>query len=225
MAQLHRLKYYSSWFCPFAHRATIALQHHRSAVSWDWEEALGWTKVNAPKRDLERCTEESLVVPAGAATNAHEYYHWKSPGLLAANPAGLIPTLVDERTGHTAIESVPCIEFIDELAALTTTAPPLLPRESDMAAAFARNSLRNAASAANSRVCSQYYQVLVGGATAADRGAASWASLLDGLRDFGERLEKHQAQHSVVGPMFGGDDLALPDITLLPWATRLYIFE
>ena len=36
------LKYFSSWFCPFAHRATIALEHHR--VPYDWEEALGWQK-------------------------------------------------------------------------------------------------------------------------------------------------------------------------------------
>jgi hypothetical protein len=48
-------------------------------------------QVDAPKEDLDRCTEESLVVPAGAATNAHEYYHWKSPGLVAANPV-CVPT-------------------------------------------------------------------------------------------------------------------------------------
>ena len=36
------LKYYSSWFCPFANRATIALEHHKSAVDYEWEEALGW---------------------------------------------------------------------------------------------------------------------------------------------------------------------------------------
>eukprot|EP00966_Prymnesium_polylepis_P176251 4079970-Prymnesium_polylepis.1 len=45
-----RLHYYSAWFCPFAHRATLALEHHRSAVSYEWEEALGWEQ-RAPTGD------------------------------------------------------------------------------------------------------------------------------------------------------------------------------
>ena len=36
------LKYFSAWFCPFAHRATLALEHHADAVPYAWEESLGW---------------------------------------------------------------------------------------------------------------------------------------------------------------------------------------
>ena len=36
------LTYYSAWFCPFAHRATLALEHHADVVPYAWEEALGW---------------------------------------------------------------------------------------------------------------------------------------------------------------------------------------
>ena len=32
------LRYFSSWFCPFAHRCTIALEHH--GVPYDWDEVL-----------------------------------------------------------------------------------------------------------------------------------------------------------------------------------------
>ena len=36
------LKYFSAWFCPFAHRATLALEHHADVVPYAWEESLGW---------------------------------------------------------------------------------------------------------------------------------------------------------------------------------------
>ena len=36
------LTYYSAWFCPFAHRATLALEHHADVVPYAWEEALVW---------------------------------------------------------------------------------------------------------------------------------------------------------------------------------------
>ena len=35
-----KLRYLSAWFCPYAHRATIALEHHAGRVSYEWVEAL-----------------------------------------------------------------------------------------------------------------------------------------------------------------------------------------
>ncbi len=51
------LEYYSAWFCPFAHRATLALEHHApSGVDYNWIEALGWSK-----KDEEELDENSGV--------------------------------------------------------------------------------------------------------------------------------------------------------------------
>jgi hypothetical protein len=36
-----KLTYFSAWFCPFAHRATLALEHHAGAVPYEWEEVRG----------------------------------------------------------------------------------------------------------------------------------------------------------------------------------------
>ena len=41
----------------------------------------------------------------------------KSPALLAANPLGMVPTLLDETTGKAVGESLVCIQLIDEIAA------------------------------------------------------------------------------------------------------------
>ena len=33
-----KLRYLSAWFCPYAHRATIALEHHAGLVDYEWVE-------------------------------------------------------------------------------------------------------------------------------------------------------------------------------------------
>ena len=35
-------RYLTAWFCPFAHRATLALEHHAERVNYESIEALGW---------------------------------------------------------------------------------------------------------------------------------------------------------------------------------------
>lgn len=75
-----KLRYLSAWFCPYAHRATLALSHHASHVEHEWVEPLGW----------ERQKDEEGVTGEG-----HEWwYHWKAPGLLETNPSGLVPTMI-----------------------------------------------------------------------------------------------------------------------------------
>ena len=195
------LTYYSAWFCPFAHRATLALEHHAAAVPYTWEEALGWEAGKAPTG------EENF----DAGDRNDWYYHWKSPGLLAANPAGMVPTLRDANTGRVVTESLVCIEFIDELAALQgTAAPPLLPSDP-----FERARARVAADKVNKTVCSAYYRVLV--RTDAEERKAAFGDLLDGLREFTRGMS---------GDFYSGSDgLGLVDCTLLPYAYRLYVLE
>lgn len=33
-----KFRYLSAWFCPFAHRATLALEHHAGRVDYEWVE-------------------------------------------------------------------------------------------------------------------------------------------------------------------------------------------
>ena len=83
-----RMKLLSSWFCPYAQRATVALNQRR--ITYEWVEALDWYP------------DES---------------YRKSPLLLKHNPHGLIPTIVDDESGKVVYESLLCIEFADELPA------------------------------------------------------------------------------------------------------------
>ena len=33
-----KLRFLSAWFCPYAHRATLALEHHHGRVDYEWVE-------------------------------------------------------------------------------------------------------------------------------------------------------------------------------------------
>lgn len=61
---LPKFRYLSAWFCPFAHRATLALEHHKGRVEYEWIEALGWFQ----QEDTENVT----------GTGKEWYYHWKA---------------------------------------------------------------------------------------------------------------------------------------------------
>jgi len=98
------LKYFSSWFCPFAHRATIALDHH--GISYEWVEALGWIAGKPPSGSEEY----------DASSRNEWIYHYKAPELLKANPLGMIPTILDPESGKVVTNSINVIQFIDELA-------------------------------------------------------------------------------------------------------------
>jgi len=199
------LKYFSAWFCPFAHRATLALEHHADAVPYEWEEALGWEQ-RAPSGNEE----------FSAADRQDWWYHWKSPGLLKANPSGMVPTLLDEQTGRAVTESCVAVEFIDELAAIRGgMAPSLLPADP-----YERARMRVAADQVNKAVCSSYYKVLV--RTGEEDRRAGFAALLDGLRGFSGDLRDEPA----TGAFWGGrSSLGLVDCVLLPYAYRLYVLE
>ena len=111
LASKPHLYYMSAWFCPFAHRATLALEHHADHLTYEWIEALGWEK--------RKATDDALH------TSHENWYHYKAPELLKHNPLGMVPTLVSEATFKEdprlgpmtppVRESLVAIEFVDEV--------------------------------------------------------------------------------------------------------------
>lgn len=190
------LQYFSAWFCPFAQRCTIALEHH--SVPYVWEEALGWT------------VRPSTVGEQGRTEEAA--YHWKSPALLAANPSGMVPTLVEPATGRVVTESLVTIEYVDKYArdGALSSAASLMPADP-----AARERARQKARQLNAGACSPYYSVLC--KQDPDEQLEAFHALVGALRGFGEELGERK--------FYLGDDLSIVDLTLLPWAYRFYVFE
>jgi len=198
------LTYYSAWFCPFAHRATLALEHHADVVPYAWEEALGWEqRPPTGDEDLDADDREDF------------WYHYKSPGLMEANPLGMVPTLVDEN-GRVVTESAVCVQFVDELARVRGgAAPPLVDADPFVAARS-----RCAADKVNRTVCSGYYRVLV--RTEDEERKEGFAQILDGLSAFFDDDDASDLN----GPFWGGRaSPGLPDLVLFPYAYRLYVLE
>mmetsp|Transcript_7480 Transcript_7480/g.18564 ORF Transcript_7480/g.18564 Transcript_7480/m.18564 type:complete len:294 (-) Transcript_7480:89-970(-) len=199
------LIYMSAWFCPFAHRATLALQHHKTHLTYEWVEALGWEKRVAS----DECVQ-----------TAHEnWYHFKAPELMKWNPLGMVPTLVSEASFKedpslgpmtpAVRESLVAIEFVDELVRGGET--PIMP-----SCPYERARDRVAAEAVNKTVCSKYYHVLV--RQEAKEQREGFDALVKGLDVFGEELAG--------GPFFAGrSSPGLVDYALFPWAHRLPVFE
>jgi Glutathione S-transferase, N-terminal domain len=109
-SNLPKFRYLSAWFCPYAHRATIALEYHKhfGRIDYEWIEALGWKQQQEKYEDNEQAW----------------YYHWKAEELVRVNPSALVPTLIpiDPTTqmpleDQAIYESLVCIDYVDSVAA------------------------------------------------------------------------------------------------------------
>jgi glutathione S-transferase len=107
-----KFRYLSAWYCPYAHRATIALEHHKDSIDYEWVEALEWKQ----QTDTNNVT----------GTGQEWYYHWKADELKRVNPSALVPTLIpmvplDPTTataGTTASEAEAAAVVVDESKAV-----------------------------------------------------------------------------------------------------------
>mmetsp|Transcript_20229 Transcript_20229/g.36687 ORF Transcript_20229/g.36687 Transcript_20229/m.36687 type:complete len:264 (+) Transcript_20229:53-844(+) len=126
------LEFFSAWFCPYAQRAWIALEHH----------GLKYQKVEG-------------LLPDAPGDDFAGYK--KHPRLLELNPKGLVPTLCEGSGSSPVFESAVCVEYVDELASKSgTAAASLLPGSPSERAA-----LRLEADWVNKNLCSPFYVVLV----------------------------------------------------------------
>lgn len=200
-----KFRYLSAWFCPFAHRATLALEHHKGRVDYEWVEALGWEQ----RGDAKNVT----------GTGHEWWYHWKADELKRASPGALVPTLIpiDEVTGKpdeskSVYESIVTIEYIDQVSGATGK-DRLIPEDPFW---YARG--RYWADKVNRECCSPYYGVLV--RHEESERQEYFQDLIKGLQNFSQQLTKSS------GPTFlPNGQLSNVDLTLLPWAYRYYVFE
>jgi len=200
-----KFRYLSAWFCPFAHRATLALEHHGERVDYEWVEALGWKQQSDDKNVT--------------GTGKEWYYHWKAEELTRVNPSGLVPTLipVDVTTNKAdeskAIwESLITVDLVDAVSGAVGK-DRLVPEDP-----FEAARCRMWADKVNRECCSPYYGVLV--RKEESERMEHFRNLVEGLTKFDKELSK------TPGPTFLSDSqLSCVDISLLPWAYRFYVFE
>lgn len=204
MSSIPKFRYLSAWFCPYAHRATIALEHHASRIEYEWVESLGWE---------QRVDDKNVT-----GTGKEWWYHWKSVELVQANPSALIPTLIPldihgvGNFSKSVYESLVVVDFIDAVSG--AIGKDRLVSSDPYEAARARIW----ADKLNRECVSPYYGILV----RKDEGERRehFKALIKGLKSFSEELRRTS------GSLFLADNqLSNTDVALIPWAYRYYIFE
>lgn len=168
-----KFRYLSAWFCPFAHRATLALEHHAERVDYEWVEALGW----------EQREDKSNVT----GTGKEWWYHWKADELKRVNPSALVPTLIPVVNGESdeskvVYESLVTIDFIDQISGAEGK-DRLVPTDPYEAARC-----RVWADKVNREMCSPYYGVLV--RKDENERMENFETLIKGLTAFSKELSK-----------------------------------
>jgi glutathione S-transferase len=241
-----KFRYLSAWFCPFAHRATLALSHHRDRIEYEWIEALGWKEGNSgshPDDKTAPSSSNSMNTPEHAAVTATKtltgiqtlqsqqhywYYHWKADELKRVNPSALVPTLVpiDQDTNipdesRAVWESLVTVEYLDAVSG-APDADRLIPQSDPYIVALCRIW----ADKVNRECCSPYYGVLV--RQDEQERKDHFQKLVQGLENFCQQLTKnrhHTNGSADDGTLFLGKQLSSVDVALIPWAYRYYVFE
>jgi glutathione S-transferase len=95
--------FYSTWFCPYAQRAWIALES--KGISYKWVEAVLYEGDPSSKRALSLAEKQRLT-----------------PGFVECSPRGLVPALL--HCDAKIFDSMPVMEYIEE----AFEGPNLLPK-------------------------------------------------------------------------------------------------
>ncbi|KAL8317873.1 hypothetical protein RB597_001345 [Gaeumannomyces tritici] len=194
----HPLKLYSGWFCPFVQRAWMVLEEKR-----------------IPYQYME-------INP----------YH-KSPEFLALNPRGLVPTLAVPRPAagggqqgqepKPLYESTVICEYLDEtFVDEAVHGPSLMPRDP-----YERARCRIWIDHIAKKVVPGFYKLL----QHTPEKPYSLDEARRELHDVIEALVREMApaegdgSTGDVGPWFLGDRFSLVDVSLAPWAKRLWLID
>ena len=187
-----QVRFLSAWFCPFAQRAWIALEE--TGVAYELVEAM--------------------------TISADESTYDKSDELLAANPNGLVPTLLrldgEGKTAATVYESGICVEYVHEALRPTAGGGSALFPDNPEARAFCRIHI----DFINKKLVPPFYRMLVR-TEEADRAEAA-----DSMRAAIVEFARAMPPSSVGGgAFFLGPDFSAVDVAFAPWAHRLFVLQ
>ena len=171
----------SAWFCPYAQRAWMTMEI--------------------------KCPGQFKVTEALKITSPDGVYGKDSlsriPLLKESNPLGLVPVIIDRRSGEPAsiCDSLICVEYIDEVFGDRNGTTKLLP-----GGPAQRADARMWSNRLNDDIATTFYVLLLKQNKAEQEMAAE--KMLNAVKDFCQ---------SCKGPFFYGDEISIVDITIAPW--------
>jgi len=197
------INFYSAWFCPYAQRAWLTLEHHKIPYEY----------------------VESLTVEEDQKDGDHGYQ--KNPRLLELNPKGLVPTLefppqydfqnthIQEeklrKVGNSLVisESIDCIEFLNAMVMSSQTA------NGGLCDLIPDPSLSSIALDFNQSICSTFYKILM--KPTREEQKEAFDSFLLGIAKFLQDVKQdgfYKSTHPTI-----------VDFTVIPWILRLPLLQ
>ena len=242
-----KFRYLSAWFCPYAHRATIALEYHKAHIDYEWVEALGWYQKERTNTNKNTTTTSNSKGNIDSNDDGNDdvdddtewYYHWKADELKRVNPSALVPTLIPITTivneqhqteeiveeSKAVYESLVTIDYIDMVAnnyriasIAETNRRTTCPSLVPYNDPYEYARCRIWVDKVNRECCSPYYDILVRQDPTERR--LYFQKLLNGIQSFMNELKKTS------GPTFLSDEqVCNVDIAFFPWAYRFYVLQ
>lgn len=211
----NNIKFYCAWFCPYAQRAWIALEHNK--IPYDYV--------------------ESLIVRKDQEGGDHGYD--KNPRLLQINSKGLVPTLEipasvvkkveggraqaerklaftkigDERDsdGPTVAlsESLHCVEFLNSVGGLVSD------EKISYQNMIPHASYTDDAEIVNKNVCSAFYKILM--KPTREEQKEAFAFFAQNIEIFVDQITE--------GGYYKSQNLTIVDVSIIPWLLRLPLLK
>jgi len=219
------LKLYAGWFCPFVQRTWITLNEKN--IDYQYIEINPYHK----DPDFLKLNPRGLVptlgvpVPAAAVTSANAHGDGNddmSNGASAKKQRKLKPIY----------ESIVIAEYLDEHYSDTAKhGPRLLPSGDDSLAAYERARCRLWIDHVSSRIVPAFYRFIQhtpekdGQYTIDDARDELLKQMKVFFREVIELDGEREEMGQEAGPWFQGARFSLVDVTLIPWALRLFLID
>jgi glutathione S-transferase len=190
------LKFYTAWFCPYAHRAHITLEH----LKLPYEKIEAYDGTNKDPRLLELNpkgqvpTIEFSPEQIKDSTTLQNDHDWES--------------LQQVKDAWVLTESLTCVELLNALSMEKKDSSSSL----DL---LAKPSFKAAATEFNSKICSKFYRILAN-PTEEERKNA-YASFVQGIVDFLSHVQEEGFYQSKT--------LTIVDIAVIPTLLRICVLD
>ncbi len=196
------INFYSAWFCPYAQRAWMALEHYQIPYN----------------------IVESLIVKDQQNEGDQDHGYEKNSRLLELNQKGQVPTLElttgiikelgmkiedvegDERVNvvdqsFVVKESLICMEFIGKIAQITgSDKPDLIPDDT----------LLSDAKKFDEKICSSFYKILM--KPTIDEQKDAYENFANGISEYIDHIQTER--------FFKSESPTVVDYAIIPWILR-----
>lgn len=217
------LKLYAGWFCPFVQRTWITL--NEKSIDYQYIEINPYHK----DPDFLKLNPRGLVPTLGVEVPVLTHANGNGDAITNSNSSNGTPK-PRQRQMKPLYESIVIAEYLDEhYSDDSVHGPRLLPSGTDTLSSYERAHCRLWIDHISSRIVPGFYRFLQHtpekSYTVDEARTEFLGHIKTWIIEVIEMDEERASLEETAGPWFLGDRFSLVDITLIPWALRLFLID